>query len=103
MCHNRTCKEISVMARWRFWERENTTQTALPVYSQATPEIAPKARGFQPPPPRDQPSLNSLIADTSDKLTRLYRRRDAVMFDVEQAESAAQPDNPWFERIALLD
>jgi hypothetical protein len=25
------------------------------------------------------------------------------MFDVEQAESAAQPDNPWYERMALLD
>jgi hypothetical protein len=91
------------MARWRFWEREDTPKNALTVTPPARPEVAPRARGFHPPPPRDEPIASNLSAEDNDKLARLLRRRDAVMFDVEQAESASQPDNPWTERIALLD
>ncbi len=91
------------MARWRFWERENTPATVPIAVSPATPEVAPRARGFQPPPPRDQPTTSNLSAEENDKLARLHRRRDAVMIDVEQAESASQPDNPWQERLALID
>jgi len=90
------------MPRWRFWKRDNSPPTTQPVGSSAPPPVAPNARGFQSPPPRDQPSSN-LNADGDDKLARLRRRRDAVLFDVEQAESAAAPENPWQERIALLD
>jgi hypothetical protein len=91
------------VARWRFWERQDTSETAPTLVPPATPEVAPRARGFQPPPPRDLPTSSNLSAEDNDKLARLHRRRDTVMFDVEQAESASAPDNPWNERIALLD
>jgi hypothetical protein len=91
------------VARWRFWEREDISETAPKAVRPAIPEVAPRARGFQPPPPRDQPPSSNLSTEDNDKLARLHRRREAVMFDVEQAASASQPDNPWNERIALLD
>ncbi|MEA2524929.1 MAG: hypothetical protein QOF73_2156 [Thermomicrobiales bacterium] len=91
------------MARWRFWERDQDSPAAPPAVTTETPAVAPKARGFQPPPPRDAPPSTSLSVDDNDKLTRLRRRREAVMFDVEQAEAASQPDNPWQQRVALLD
>src|SRR5680860_162599 len=36
------------------------------------------------------------------KLAGLRRQRHAILFDVEQGELAASPDNPWTNRIALL-
>ncbi len=36
------------------------------------------------------------------KLAGLRRRRVAILFDIEQGELAASPDNPWTQRIALL-
>jgi hypothetical protein len=37
------------------------------------------------------------------RLDQLRHRRDGIEYDLERAESARQPDNPWQERIALLD
>ena len=37
------------------------------------------------------------------RLDQLVRRRDMAAYDLERAEAARQPDNPWRERIALLD
>jgi len=37
------------------------------------------------------------------RIAELRRRREAILFDVERAELARQPENPWQERIALLD
>lgn len=36
------------------------------------------------------------------KLAGLRRQRHAILFDIEQAELAASPDNPWTNRITLL-
>lgn len=36
------------------------------------------------------------------KLAGLRRQRLAILFDIEQGELAASPDNPWTQRIALL-
>jgi hypothetical protein len=40
--------------------------------------------------------------DIKSKLARLERSRLAAIYDVEQGELAASPDNPWRERIDLL-
>ncbi len=37
------------------------------------------------------------------RLDQLRRRRELVLFDVERAEAATRPENPWRERVALLD
>jgi hypothetical protein len=88
--------------RWRFWERDDSPPTEPATTAVQHPPVAPHARGFHAPPPRDLPMSPTLSPDENDKLARLRRRRDAVIYDVEQAESATQPDNPWQERIALL-
>ncbi len=36
------------------------------------------------------------------KLAGLRRKRVAILFDIEQGELAASPDNPWTQRIAHL-
>ncbi|MGB3307055.1 MAG: hypothetical protein WBA63_12775 [Thermomicrobiales bacterium] len=40
--------------------------------------------------------------DPAQQLARLRQRRLAFLFDVEQGELAAEDDNPWTNRIALL-
>jgi hypothetical protein len=40
--------------------------------------------------------------DDRAKLARLERNRLAAIFDVEQGELAASPDNPWRDRIGFL-
>lgn len=36
------------------------------------------------------------------RLDHLRQRRELVLFDVERAEAATSPDNPWQERVDLL-
>jgi hypothetical protein len=38
-----------------------------------------------------------------NRLDALRRRRDMAAYDVERAEAARQPENPWRERMELLD
>ena len=54
----------------------------------------PAAPSAPPPAPTD--------AQRARRVADLRRRRDAILFDVEQAELARRPDNPWSERAALL-
>lgn len=91
------------MRRWRFWEREHNPSNQPTTADTELPPVAPNARGFHAPPPRDRTPSPAPSPDDNDRLARLRRRREAVLYDVEQAESASQPDNPWQERIALLD
>ncbi|HEU0114732.1 MAG TPA: hypothetical protein VFQ80_08645, partial [Thermomicrobiales bacterium] len=37
------------------------------------------------------------------RLDQLRKRRELVAFDLERAEAAHRPDNPWADRMALLD
>ena len=39
---------------------------------------------------------------TQRRIAGLRRQRMAILFDIEQGELAASPDNPWTQRIALL-
>ena len=64
------------MPRWRPWKRTEEQAAA------AAPERDP---------------------ERERQLARLRQRRDAARYDVEQAELATRPENPWQARIALLD
>lgn len=88
------------MPRWKVWERKPDEPGKSEPEVPPTPTVAPHARGFQPPRQR---TSGTPATPTDQKLVRLLHRRDAVLFDVEQAEMAGQPDNPWRERIKLLD
>jgi hypothetical protein len=89
------------MPRWKIWDRKTQEPPEDEPQPSTAPPVAPHARGFQAPRPRAETVVEASPID--DKLARLLRRREAVLFDVEQSELATQPDNPWRERIALLD
>ncbi len=58
---------------------------------------APQPRPAAPRPP------GQLDEVTRERRRReLLRRREAVLFDIEQGELALHPENPWQERIDLL-
>ena len=89
------------MPRWRFWEKEDQPRSleAAPPRRTATVGQAPP----RPPQPQDRASGPPLDAAARERRrAQLERRRDAMLYDVEQGELALRPDNPWRERIALL-
>lgn len=47
-------------------------------------------------PPAADPAMQS-------RLDALRRRRDMAVYDLERAEAARQPENPWRERMNLLE
>ncbi|MCA9876294.1 MAG: hypothetical protein KC442_00870, partial [Thermomicrobiales bacterium] len=61
-------------------------------------------------PPAPQPDASGIVrrqrpaADPAmqQRLDTLRRRHAMAAYDLERAESARQPENPWQERIALL-
>lgn len=60
------------------------------------------------PPQRDASGIVRRQRPAADpamqqRLDTLRRRREMAAYDLERAESARQPENPWQERIALLD
>lgn len=77
--------------RWRFWERDPAPEPKAPPPASQT--LRPSR--WQTPPLTD-PAQQA-------KLDRLRHRREMLEFDLERAEAARQPDNPWQERVALLD
>lgn len=64
-----------------------------------------------PPPSEPQPDAQGIIrrqppaADPAmqERLEALRRRRDMAAYDLERADLAHLPENPWRERIDLLD
>lgn len=85
------------MPKWRFWERpsEPSTPSARPT---ATPRrTAPAGEIIRPE------QIASSGAPDPQRLATLKRRRETLLFDVEQSELATQPENPWRDRIALLN
>lgn len=82
------------MPKWRFWEKEPIREqpSALPGRTATAGEpVVPHAA-----PPRSQ-------TPTPERIAALKRRRDGILFDVEQSELAQQTENPWRERISLLE
>jgi hypothetical protein len=85
------------MPNWRFWERDKDDSAAPP-----EPPSAPPGGGRRLPPPRDA-SPRTADPETAAKLAALRKRREMLGFDLERAEAAHHPENPWAERIALLE
>jgi hypothetical protein len=82
---------------WKFWEKPNEqVQGHLPE------STAPRRFSARPRTDLIDPHT---VADPgkAEQLTRLRNRRETVLFDLEQAELALEPENPWRERVALLD
>ncbi len=79
------------MPGWKFWERRT------PDERQPQRRTAPAGEIPQPDP--NEPPV---VFDPR-RLQALRRRREALIFDVEQSELATRPDNPWSARVALLD
>lgn len=53
--------------------------------------------------PRRTDTLVTSDPALRDRLDQLRRRRELVQSDVERAEAAGRPKNPWQERMDLLD
>lgn len=82
------------MPWWRFWDQS----TAPPAEDAAPPPEERSRRSPRRPGPPPGP-----VDDAARRrVENLRKRRDLVAFDLERAESATRPDNPWQERIALL-
>ncbi|MCC6704536.1 MAG: hypothetical protein IT334_06645 [Thermomicrobiales bacterium] len=79
------------MPNWKFWERHESDA--------GQPHRRTAPAGEIPRPAANQPQA---VYDPQ-RLNALRRRREALIFDVEQSELATRPDNPWLARIALLD
>ena len=83
------------MPKWKLWQSQ---ETESPPVASAAPTrfgIKPRTDVVRPEPTAD-PEL-------AEKRSRLQRRREAVVFDVEHSELAATPDNPWEQRVALIE
>lgn len=83
------------MSWWRFWQKDEPDHpnATAPTASPAAPQ--PDSFGTRRPEPTSDPARER-------RLTELRRRQEDARFDVERAELALAPDNPWTERIALL-
>lgn len=84
------------MPNWKFWDKPKDEDV------HATAKVEPRRFSARPRTDLIDPSSVS-DPGKAEQLARLQKRRDAVMFDVEQAEMASEPHNQWFERVALID
>ncbi len=83
------------MGWWRFWDKDSATTDA----SQAEEPVRPSASGRGPRRPVTRTTTDPAL---ERRTSELRRRRDALVFDIDQGELAQQPENPWRERIDLL-
>ena len=82
------------MARWKFWKQPPETPRSEPV----------PAETYRIPPRKDAIAITpNLDPEQASRLRRLRQRRASVLYDVERAEEATQPDNPWDQRVKLID
>ncbi len=82
------------MPGWKLWKKAEVEAAA-----------APEAMGRFNVRPRTDLVGGALPADRveASKINALRKRRDGVLFDVEQATLAGEADNPWLERVATID
>jgi len=90
--------------RWKFWDEAASNQeTAPPETAQSGSLPGRTAHAGEPvPKPSSAPPPLPTHSEAQQRLASLTRRRDGILFDVEQAELARTADNPWRERMALL-
>jgi hypothetical protein len=89
------------MPWWRFWDK---TEEAAP--EPRAPSRRTATVGTLPAHPTERPTpiAPPLAGEQRERrLIQLRTRWEGVRFDVERAEEATRPDNPWGQRIALLD
>ena len=84
------------MPGWKFWEKEKV-EPERPV------EPVPAGR-FNVRPRTDLVG-GSMPTDPARaaRITALRKRRDGVLFDLEQATLAGEAENPWLDRVATID
>ena len=84
------------MPGWKFWEKPDTERETPP---------APAPAGRFNVRPRTDLVGGALPTDhvEASRVGALRKRRDGVLFDVEQATLAGESTNPWLERIATID
>lgn len=83
---------MSTRPRWQFWNKSKPEQPA--------PETVPPVKTRVPSRWQTPPLADPV---KQQKLDQLRRRREMIAYDLERAEAAQFPDNPWQERIDLLD
>ena len=84
------------MPGWKFWEKENVEPEAPAV---------PEPTGRFNIRPRTDLVGGALPTDDAraSRITVLRKRRDGVLFDVEQAELAGEAENPWLDRVSTIE
>ncbi len=83
---------MSSRPRWQFWNKSEPEQPA----PETVPPVKTRVPSRWQTPPLADPAMQ-------EKLDQLRRRREMIAYDLERAEAAQFPDNPWQERIDLLD
>lgn len=84
------------MPWWKFWENDETHEEApIPSEPMGRFNVRPRTDLIGGSLPSDQ--------DAAARISALRKRRDSVLFDVEQSTLAAEPDNPWLDRVATID
>ncbi len=90
------------MSKWRFWSKDATAEPIERVGT-TTPPVAPRARGFSAPPPRTATGLAAALNSDDPVISRKLARLEQLERQLEEAELAAQRENPWTERTRLID
>ncbi len=89
------------MPWWEFWKPRDGSAMSEPVAPERSDQ--PRTASYSSPPPLRTPTTSALSPERRERrISDLIRRRDGLRFDIEQGELAQGPDNPWQERIALL-
>jgi hypothetical protein len=83
------------MPRWKFWEGQEKPERPRQESTHAVTRMVGRLPVVRPAPPD--------ASTREQRLTQLRTRREGVLFDVTQAELASRPDNPWRDRVTLLD
>lgn len=88
------------MPRWPFRRPAEKDRPAVPPVADGA---AVSGRG-EGTPPRPEPAGTVVISDArrEQRVRDLRRRREGILLDIEQGELAQSADNPWSERITLL-
>ncbi len=84
---------------WRRFLKAGNARNEPGGTTNPTPDVAPHPRGM---PPSARPVRRSEAIEHDSRLAQLQQRRALVIFDLERAEAATRPDNPWHERMTLL-
>ena len=89
------------MPWWEFWKSRDGSAMSQPGAPERSDQ--PRTAPYSSPPPLRTPTTSALSPERRERrIGDLIRRRDGLRFDIEQGELAQGQDNPWRERITLL-